>query len=135
MSKAFKLILISTTVSAVALLYFFTDVGTAKYLPRCPFNYLTGLFCPGCGSQRAFAALLHGHLLAAGKFNLLFIVCAPLIIYSALITLINAFSTRQFSQKIFYSPLFVKGLLAIVIFFWVARNLPLYPFYLLAPHS
>ncbi|KOV81502.1 DUF2752 domain-containing protein [Nocardia sp. NRRL S-836] len=38
-------------------------------LPRCPFNWLTGLNCPGCGMTRMAHALLHGDVVAAWHFN------------------------------------------------------------------
>ncbi len=31
-----------------------------KYMLPCPFKYLTGYDCPGCGFQRSFLALLKG---------------------------------------------------------------------------
>jgi len=31
-----------------------------RYLLPCPFKYLTGYDCPGCGFQRSFLALLKG---------------------------------------------------------------------------
>lgn len=33
-----------------------------RYLLPCPFKYLTGYDCPGCGFQRSFLALLKGNL-------------------------------------------------------------------------
>ena len=32
----------------------------SRFLPRCGFHELTGLYCPGCGNTRASYALLHG---------------------------------------------------------------------------
>jgi hypothetical protein len=40
-----------------------------SWLPRCPFNWLTGLDCPACGSTRMVHALLHGDIVAAWHFN------------------------------------------------------------------
>jgi len=33
-----------------------------RYFLPCPFKYLTGYDCPGCGFQRSFVALLKGDL-------------------------------------------------------------------------
>ena len=33
-----------------------------NHLLRCPFKYLTGIDCPGCGFQRSLLALLNGDL-------------------------------------------------------------------------
>ena len=45
--------------------------------PRCPFLSLTGLECPGCGSQRAVHSLLHGDIAAAFGFNALLVLMLP----------------------------------------------------------
>ena len=53
---------------------------TALY-PPCPFNYLTGLQCPGCGGTRALHALLHGDIAGAFAFNpMLFVVIATAVV-------------------------------------------------------
>jgi len=58
---------------AVLLLYFFVEPKNG-ILPKCFFHVLTGLYCPGCGVQRSFHALLNGHILTAIDYNLLFIL-------------------------------------------------------------
>ena len=42
-----------------------------SFYPRCYFNELTGLYCPGCGGTRCAYALLHGDLAQAAAYNLL----------------------------------------------------------------
>jgi hypothetical protein len=37
-------------------------------LTQCVIKSLTGIDCPGCGSQRAFSALLHADFIASFKF-------------------------------------------------------------------
>ncbi|KAF4405880.1 MULTISPECIES: DUF2752 domain-containing protein [Streptomyces] len=40
-----------------------------QLLPRCPFNWATGLDCPTCGATRMTYDLLHGDLVAAFHDN------------------------------------------------------------------
>jgi len=128
-----RLIAITTTVLTLALLYFFIDARYTNFFPRCPFFTLTGLYCPGCGSQRAVSALLHGKFLQALNYNAILVASLPFIIYSAYVTTANAFGKHQKVQKIFYSPVFVKIVFCIVVIFAVLRNIPAYPFTVLAP--
>ena len=41
--------------------------------PKCPFKVLTGLDCPGCGSQRAIHSLLHWDIVSIPYMLLLLI--------------------------------------------------------------
>src|SRR5687768_11416026 len=123
-----KILIIITVLSLLMMLYFFADVSDSVIFPKCIFYFLTGLYCPGCGSQRAFSALLHGELWQAVNYNLLFIICLPLLFYSAVIALVNVFRKEQLMQQITYSTFFVNILLAIVIVFWITRNISFYPF-------
>lgn len=47
--------------------------------PRCPVFVLTGWECPGCGSQRALHALLHGDIAGAWHYNAFLICLAPVV--------------------------------------------------------
>lgn len=130
-----KVWVVSTTLLLLLLLYFFADARYSTIFPKCIFYSLTGLYCPGCGSQRAFSSLLHGDLGQAISYNLLFILCLPLLSYSAVVTVMNVFRKEQIVQQIFYSTFFVKILFVVVIIFWIARNFSFYPMNLLAPHT
>ncbi|MGI8950196.1 MAG: DUF2752 domain-containing protein [Chitinophagaceae bacterium] len=115
-------------------MYFFFDARNSNIFPQCIFHSLTGLYCPGCGSQRAFSALLHGDVISAIQNNILMVASLPFIIYSAIIFVLNTFRKKQIIQKIFYSVVFVRLVFIVVILFAVVRNIPIYPFNLLAPH-
>ena len=54
--------------SGIAL-FFWIDPVEMRFFPRCPFFALTGLKCAGCGTARAFHALLHGRFAEALGFN------------------------------------------------------------------
>jgi len=77
-----------------SLLYFFFDPALSDFFPKCIFHSLTGLDCPGCGSQRAIHALLHGEVVKAADMNLLVVLFLPLLFYSAVITVGNLFFHR-----------------------------------------
>ena len=114
---------------AILLLYFFVEPKNG-ILPKCFFHELTGLYCPGCGVQRSFHALLNGHILNAIDYNLLFILFLPLIIFFIL-----AFSLgrKHPSTSFIYKPIFSFTVVIVVVSFWVLRNIPVTPFSWLAP--
>lgn len=99
-------------------------------LPPCPIRALTGLYCPGCGSTRCLYALLHADPALALSMNPLLALSLPLLGLMAL----NAAGWRP----AWLSPLMrqlarPKPWLVVLVGFAVLRNLPLYPFTLLAP--
>ena len=59
-------------------LYLFDPEDSPQFLP-CPFHWLTHLYCPGCGAQRAVHDLLHGRLGEALGHNAALVVSAPLL--------------------------------------------------------
>ena len=114
---------------AILLLYFFVEPKNG-ILPKCFFHELTGLYCPGCGVQRSFHALLNGHILTAIDYNLLFILFLPLIIYFILAFALG--KKHPYSSFIYKSP-FSFTVVIVVVSFWVLRNIPIMPFSWLAP--
>lgn len=46
-------------------------------VPPCLFDSILGVPCPGCGSTRAFAALVRGDLAAAWSLNAGFVAAVP----------------------------------------------------------
>ncbi len=127
-------IFILLTVAVIgSLLYFYFDPSLNKFFPPCPFLTLTGLYCPGCGSQRALHDILHGHIFAAADHNILFVLFMPLILFSAVVAINNIFNKKKIVQHIFNSTIFTFVVLILVTLFWVSRNIPVKPFLYLAP--
>lgn len=60
-----------TGAAALAALYLTASHLTGGLMLRCPIKWITGLSCPGCGSQRALTALAEGRWLEAVRVNLL----------------------------------------------------------------
>lgn len=108
---------------ALAALYFRLD--PAQYpFPRCPVHWLTGLHCPGCGTQRALHALLHGRVGQALSFNLLAALLAPVVVLGAVAELRGQLSGSARRQTVLYQPWVGWGVVAGTVLFTVLRNLP-----------
>ena len=108
---------------AVALVVFYAlvDPATSPFVPRCLFHTLTGLDCPGCGSQRAIHALLRGDVGAAWEYNALVVVgIIPVAVY------IYAEATRTRHPRLYARLNSMPAIItaAVVIMAWsVGRNL------------
>ena len=128
-NRYIKFSILIIAAGAVLLLYFFVEPKNG-ILPKCFFHELTNLYCPGCGVQRSFHALLNGHILTAIDYNLLFISFLPLIIY-----FIVAFTwgKKASTSSFIYKPAFSFTVVIVVVSFWVLRNIPVMPFSWLAP--
>lgn len=79
-SKAIKIALIAVIVIAAIVVYFSYNPSTSKFFPRCIFFTVTGLRCPGCGSQRVIHSLLHGNIGAAWGYNAFMVCVIPVFI-------------------------------------------------------
>jgi len=100
-------------------------------LPGCGFQRLTGLHCPGCGSTRAFGHLLRGEFGAAVGRNPLVVLGLPLFAVAWLWRSRRAKATGLQPVDIPRRAIFAVAV--VVVLFWFLRNVPVYPFTLLAP--
>jgi len=119
-------------VGAGAFVVAYFNPTTAGFFPVCPLYSLTGIHCPGCGLTRGFHALFHGDFLTALHFNALLPVYALVFGFMFVSMVLVAVRGRGLSWKIF-PPSAMYGLLVLAAAFFVLRNLPFYPFTLLAP--
>jgi hypothetical protein len=111
----------TTAIINVVLILFFFNPGTTRVFPPCPLHWLTGLYCPGCGSLRAVHNLLHGHLAIAISLNPLMVVSIPIL---GLMFLSPSWIYKRWVPWVAFSILLCYG---------VTRNIPIWPFVLLAP--
>lgn len=132
LTKTSKIALIATLLGGFIFIYYFFNPSKTFFIP-CPFHYITGLYCPGCGSQRAVHLLLHGDIWGAFRFNPLMVLTLPILVYGLGITLANWIFDTSRRFMLFYSKIFIFGYFGLAILYWVVRNLPFYPFNLLAP--
>lgn len=78
-----SLLYIGVVVAVVLVMLYAFDPSQQVLAPKCVFRSLTGWSCPGCGFQRAVHALLHGHVLAAVRFNPFLLLCIPYVVLLA----------------------------------------------------
>lgn len=105
---------------------------TSDLYPPCPFLAITGFYCPGCGTLRALHQLTRGHPLAALDLNPLTMLLLPFVAYFLASQAMFAVTGRPL-RKFFVGPALIWALLGIVLVYWLLRNVPVYPFVLLAP--
>jgi hypothetical protein len=108
------------------------DPATSGAFPPCPIHYLTGWYCPGCGSLRAIHQLLHGNLYAAWAFNPLAVLFLPFVVYGLAAEALKATNGRGLPQP-FIPGGWIRALCVVIVCYGVVRNLPVHPFDLLAP--
>lgn len=96
---------------------------SSPLFPKCPFLMLTGMKCPGCGSQRALHALLHADIKTAFSYNPLLLLSIPYVILLVgvrIYQLFNPYSTLILKVQ---KNLYIWMFFAIAMIFFVARNI------------
>jgi Protein of unknown function (DUF2752) len=106
--------------------------GASNIFPPCPLHTLTGWYCPGCGSLRALHQLLHGNLGAAFAFNPFAVLSLPFLSYGLASYASLQIRGRALPRWFIPAP-WIWALGCAIVFFGIARNIPAYPFNLLAP--
>lgn len=105
---------------------------TSNLFPPCPLLWLTGYYCPGCGSLRALHHLFHGDVPSAFAFNPLAVLALPFLFYGAA-SRATFLMRGRYLPRVFLPPWTIWALASLVILFGILRNLPVYPFDMLAP--
>lgn len=125
------LALVMLTAAGLSAVYL-VDPRVAGNYPPCPFLYLTGCYCPGCGTLRALHRLLHADLRGALGYNALTVAVLPLLAVG-----VGDRAVRLWGRSLLpvsaISPPVAWGILVVIVAFWALRNVPLYPFTTLAP--
>ncbi len=110
--------------AALAVSFALRDPFNPGAWPSCPFHAATGLWCPLCGSSRALYALCRGHVALMATNNPLL----PLWLLLAGWGWLWWLSELSLIPARIPAPTSTRwlrlGLVAAVVGFWVARNLP-----------
>jgi len=121
--KYLKAGLLVIFLGGLALIYKTYNPLESHWFPKCPFLSLTGLQCPGCGSQRALHHLLNFHITEATRENLLLVLSIPYILTGLIFNLIKSTdpSFLQWRKRLF-GPRAIMVVLVVILAFWVIRN-------------
>lgn len=107
----------------MAVLLFVFNPSEGGPFPPCPTWTLAGVYCPGCGAARASHQLLHGRVEEALRYNSLLVLMLPVLAWLVL------------RPRILPAPPWwtSRAVLATALVFTALRNVPAWPFSLLAP--
>jgi hypothetical protein len=108
-------------IALLAVLYYNFNPTKYSFFPKCPFFVLTGLQCPGCGSQRAIYQLLHGHIAGAIHYNALLVFSLPFLAIHFSYKLLSLVKNKNLKWAVVYHPLTPKVIFVIVCLFWIGR--------------
>lgn len=113
--------------TAAIFLYSAFDPADSVFWPKCPFYLLTGLECPGCGSQRAIHSLLNGDPVSAMHYNFLLVAAMPYLLLFVFLKIVMkipgkaAAFCRKTEMALYHGPA-LRVVLAVILLFWLLRN-------------
>lgn len=116
----FTTLLLAAAVAAVAV-YLLYDPSQSALFPRCPFLMLTGLKCPGCGSQRVIHSLLGGDIAAAWHYNAFMVAALPVIALYSYAELRRRRHPQLYNRL--NSPAAIWSIFAATVLWWLLRNI------------
>lgn len=109
-----------TLLLAGSLVWFYSSAPQSA-MPRCIWKLLTGLQCPGCGSQRFVQAMLKGKVAEAVSYNYLLVALVPLLIWLGVLELLRKHNPALYARC---HPSWLATSLIILLSVWtIARNL------------
>lgn len=128
-NKKIKLAAACVIFGIAAVVYYIYDPSLPQNpFPPCPTSYLWGLECPGCGSQRAFHALLHFDIPRAFSYNPVMIVALP---YVLLGIYFEYFGGKQkypnMRRRLFGKTATIVTFIVVIVYF-ILRNVDLTSF-------
>jgi hypothetical protein len=104
-------------------LFYSFDPATDPFFPFCPFRAVTGLECPGCGSQRAIHSLLHLRLGDALAYNALLVAALPYIFLGIWLEWLGGGKRFPRLKHFFFGRWSALAVLLLLLLFWVGRNI------------
>lgn len=110
-------------VLGLAGVYYRFDPARYLFFPPCPFRWLTGYLCAGCGSQRAIHQLLHGQLSTAWHLNPLLVLAIPYLLTGFFLDNSATHPVKEGLRRRFYGLMAIRIVFVLIVSFWIGRNL------------
>ena len=114
-------IIAAAIVAVIFIRYYYTHDPSAGSGLKCIFKLLTGYDCPGCGSQRAFHAILHGNFAAAWAYNPMVFFAIPGGIYYIIVEAGRRHWPRVHAASV--NPIIIIAIFVAITAFWIGRNI------------
>lgn len=104
-------------------IYYFFDPTKYSFFLKCPLKTMTGYECAGCGVQRAFHSLLHFRFIEAFKYNPLFVISIPVLVFVLLINFVKRYYNLKIKlDNYIFNKKSIILILIIVFVFSLLRN-------------
>jgi hypothetical protein len=126
---------VAVTIGIIGLAILYRqDPAEGGFYPPCIFHYLTGFHCPGCGTLRAMHQLLHGNFAAAWAMNPLAICLLPGLAAAIIFGEVAAWREVPANLSRRLGANWIWALFVVIVAYGILRNVPAWPWNLLAPH-
>lgn len=127
MYRRSTVVAIWSLIIAGAVYLFIFEPGKTGFFPGCPFRFLTGFNCPGCGTTRALHHILHGHFSTAFSLNPLLLIALPFLLFAFLRYSVIVMRGGVPRPNALPAP-YIYAIFFVILSFWIVRNTPFYPF-------
>lgn len=122
-ARSMKILAVAAAVIALVCfcMYYYSHDPDTTFSFKCTFKMLTGYDCPGCGSQRAFHAFLHGEFARAWEYNPLVFFAVPAAVYYLVVDAGRYRWPRLHAASV--NPFVLIAFFIAILAFWIGRNL------------
>ncbi|MFV0539114.1 MAG: DUF2752 domain-containing protein [Dysgonomonas sp.] len=118
-----RLLVIIAASLIIGGIYYLFSPAEVSFFPKCPFHSITGLDCPGCGSQRTLHHLTHLEIKKAFLSNPLLIMAIPYILTGIYFEYFGGKENYPRMRRILFGKNAIVTVLIVVLLFWIGRNL------------
>ena len=115
-------VLLAVTLLGLSVLLHLRDPHRTGSWGLCPWLFLTGTYCPGCGGLRAVNDLTRGDVVAAASSNLMFVAALPVLGLVWVRTVVDRWQGRVRTLPPAARTMLAVGVLAAALAFAVLRN-------------